>query len=74
MGAETNFQNEPAGGHRGRKAVLIYRAFISRVFELGEIARMEMEILKSISPASAEPRCPNWHGCSSKEQQDSKHH
>ncbi len=74
MGADENLQRGPAGGRRSWRVSLFYKTFVSRVFELGEIARMEIEIQKSIPPASQQPRCPSWHNCSSPEQQDSKHH
>lgn len=32
------------------------------VFELGEIAQIEIEIVRSYPYAAPQPRCPLWHG------------
>lgn len=58
-----------AGGHQTdqtaarprRHAALLYRSFVHRAFELGEIARIAIEIQKLYPPAAPEPRCPSWH-------------
>ncbi|HET6376843.1 MAG TPA: hypothetical protein VFG05_00815 [Methylocella sp.] len=40
---------------------MLCRSFVSRAFELGEIARIEIEIQKLYPPAAPEPRCPCWY-------------
>jgi hypothetical protein len=42
-----------------------YGILMTSAFELGEIARIEIEIHKLSSPGSPQPRCPNWHNPSS---------
>lgn len=60
MGADRTFRAGTAVGRRAEKAAF-YRVVANGVFELGEIARIEIEIQKLFPPASPQPRCPNWH-------------
>jgi len=61
MGADRNFEVEGTGKHR-RMTTALYGIIVTAAFELGEIARMEIEIQKSYPHASPQPRCPCWHG------------
>jgi hypothetical protein len=66
MGGDLNVQVEQAGVERKEvrvsgKAALFYRNFVTRVIELGEIARIEIEIQNRFLHGAAPPRCPSWH-------------
>lgn len=54
-------QREQTAARPKRHAAVLYRSFINRAFELGEIARIEIEIQKLYPPAAPEPRCPSWY-------------
>jgi hypothetical protein len=60
MRANENSRAGEAGGRRSKGGGL-YRIIVNGVIELGEVARIEIEILKLFPPASAQPRCPFWH-------------
>lgn len=49
------------GVHVSRKAVLFYQNLVARVIELGEVARIELEIQSRFPHAASPPRCPCWH-------------
>jgi hypothetical protein len=65
MAADENPRVEPGESHRVRKAVLFYRNLVSHVIELGQIARIEIEIQHRFPHAASPPRCPRWHDHSS---------
>jgi len=65
MGADENPKVEPVERHRVRKAVLFYRNLVSHVIELGQIARIEIEIQNRFPHSASPPRCPRWHDHSS---------
>jgi hypothetical protein len=60
-------------GRRAKKAAL-YRVIVEGAFELGEVARFEVEIQKLFFAASEQPRCPCWHSASPPSRQVSKPH
>jgi hypothetical protein len=60
MGGDQSLKAGEAGKRR-RKKTALYGFIVNGVFELGEVARMEIEIQKLFSPASPQPRCPCWH-------------
>ena len=64
MCARDNEKAAAAKLHRSN-TVSLYGILMTGVLELGEIARMEIEIHKLYSPGYPQPRCPNWHGSSS---------
>jgi len=39
-----------------------FQRLAQSVFELGEIARIEIEITRSYPYTAPQPRCPLWHG------------
>jgi len=47
--------------HVARRAALFYRNLVTRVVELGEIARIELEIQRRFPHGASPPRCPCWH-------------
>ena len=53
--------NDRADVHVSRKAVLFYQNLVARVIELGEVARIELEIQSRFPHAASPPRCPCWH-------------
>jgi hypothetical protein len=65
MGADDNPAVEAAERHRVRRTLLFYRNLISHAKELGEIARIEIEIQNRFPHAASPPRCPRWHDHSS---------
>jgi hypothetical protein len=62
MRADDNLRPEAASGRRAR-VVAFYRVIVNGAFELGEVARIEIEIQKPFPPASAHPRWPSWYIC-----------
>jgi hypothetical protein len=44
-----------------KKATLFYRNFVTRVIELGEVARIEIELQSLFLHGASPPRCPCWH-------------
>lgn len=62
MGADKRLNVHAAGGHR-ISLTAIYGILRTGALELGEIARMEVEIQKRCSlPPPQAPHCPSWHG------------
>ena len=64
MGTDKNLKAE-AAVRRWLDTAAFCEIIVTRAFELGEIARFEIEIQKSHPNASAQPRCPCWHKPSS---------
>ena len=64
MGADIRLRVGEAGEHRTYTSALL-RKIVTGAFELGEVARIEMEIQDLYLSASAPPRCPSWNRPSS---------
>lgn len=71
MGA---YKDRKAGAARERRTytAALYGIIVNSAFELGEVARMEIEIQKLFPPASPQPRCPSWHKSSAVHWPDSR--
>jgi hypothetical protein len=70
-------QDDPGtAAARGRRTrtLTFYRRIVNGAFELGEVARIEIEIQKLYASASPEPRCPRWHEISKDSPPLSKSH
>jgi hypothetical protein len=65
MVTDEDLKVTPEEVRRTHRATLFYRSLVSRVIELGEIARMEIEIQHRFPHAASPPRCPCWHNHSS---------
>ena len=57
MGADDSFRVGSAGE---RRMIALYEIIVNGAFELGETARIEIEIQKLIPSHSAQSRCPIW--------------
>jgi hypothetical protein len=66
MGADNSLRVGSAGKRR-TNMIALYEIIVNGAFELGEIARIEIEIQKLIPSHSAQPRCPIWHAAPSLE-------
>lgn len=60
MGADKTLKTEAPGERRTRLTAL-YGIIMTSALELGEIARMEIEIQKICALPPPQPRCPCWH-------------
>jgi hypothetical protein len=61
MGIDKRLKEEAAGGRRITLTAL-YGILMTGALELGEIARMEVEIQKrNPLPPAPYPHCPRWH-------------
>ena len=60
MGSDDNLRLGVAEWGRIKRAAL-FRIIMRGGVELGEIARIEIEIQKIFPPPSAPPHCPCWH-------------
>jgi hypothetical protein len=52
---------KPAAIKRWINTAALCEIIITRAFELGEVARIEIEIQNSFPHGSPQPRCPCWH-------------
>jgi hypothetical protein len=66
MGTDEKPDVDPVERHRVRSVVLFCRNLVSHAKELGEIARIEIEIQNRFPHSAAPPRCPRWHDDSSR--------
>jgi len=60
MGTDKSLKAEAAGKRRMTTAAF-YRILVNGALELGEVARLEVEIQKFYPHARPQPRCPDWH-------------
>ena len=61
MGAGDSLRVGSAPAERRTNMVALYEIIVNGAFELGEVARIEIEIQKLLPSHSAQPRCPIWH-------------
>ena len=67
MGAGDSLRVGSAPAERRTDMVALYEIIVNGAFELGEVARIEIEIQKLLPSHSAQPRCPIWHAAPSRE-------
>jgi hypothetical protein len=67
MGAGDSLRVGSAPAERRTNMIALYEIIVNGAFELGEVARIEIEIQKLLPSHSAQPRCPIWHAAPSRE-------